>query len=81
MDSRSQILLDPEAYDWRAGIDECYWEKGKKARLRQKQILKRNGNDFLQSRRERTARGIIPRLMKVLASCKKNQKTVKELKR
>lgn len=49
--------------------------------LRQKQILKRKGNDFLQSRRERTARGLTPRLRGVPASCKKTQKTIKGLKR
>lgn len=41
--------------------------------LRQKQILKR--------RRERTARGVTTRYREVPASCKKNQKTVKGLKR
>lgn len=30
--------------------------------IRQKQLLKRKVNDFLQGRRERTVRGITPRL-------------------
>lgn len=54
-------------------------EREESQTLRQKQILKRKGNDFLQSRRERIARGVTLRLREVPASCKKNQKTVNRL--